>query len=389
MEMLDQARKHDAGITFDPARRASLHEIDEAVKTLAEHPLVSAVLDSANVSMVVVNPELQVVAANRSVLKTVGAKDVNDLMGMRLGEMFGCANANIEDDGCGASQSCSHCGSSRVVLESQRTGLSAEGECVLVTDRGGGQRTSDLSLRATPVNLGNKRFTVVAMQDITDGKRRLVLERIFIHDLNNTLIGLIGWSEILLENPTEEPEQAARRIRTLTARLAREVEEHRVLLAVEAEEYSPERKAVMAGEVLANIQAIFEHHEASQGKELETLEMEVDVELLTDAAMVERVLTNMVKNALEATPPGGTARMGCAPDNDAIKFSVWNESTISEEISGRIFDRSFSTKNESGRGLGTYSMKLFGERCLGGKVWFTSSEDAGTTFYLELPLSLS
>jgi sensor histidine kinase regulating citrate/malate metabolism len=51
----------------------------------------------------------------------------------------------------------------------------------------------------------------------------------------------------------------------------------------------------------------------------------------------------------------------------------------------RIFQRNYSTKSDSGRGLGTYSMKLFGETYLGGKVDFTSSESEGTTFHLRLP----
>jgi sensor histidine kinase regulating citrate/malate metabolism len=54
----------------------------------------------------------------------------------------------------------------------------------------------------------------------------------------------------------------------------------------------------------------------------------------------------------------------------------------------QVFQRSFSTKAR-GRGLGTYSMKLFGEGCLGGSVWFTTSEAAGTTFSISLPLNHS
>jgi sensor histidine kinase regulating citrate/malate metabolism len=51
----------------------------------------------------------------------------------------------------------------------------------------------------------------------------------------------------------------------------------------------------------------------------------------------------------------------------------------------QVFNRSFSTKG-AGRGLGTYSMKLLTERFLGGRVWFTSTREAGTTFYASYPL---
>ncbi|MGD9188216.1 MAG: ATP-binding protein, partial [Desulfobacteraceae bacterium] len=65
--------------------------------------------------------------------------------------------------------------------------------------------------------------------------------------------------------------------------------------------------------------------------------------------------------------------------------SVWNSQPIAPSITRRIFQRNFSTKNESGRGLGTYSMKLIGEQLLGGRVYFETSKQAGTSFFIELP----
>lgn len=54
------------------------------------------------------------------------------------------------------------------------------------------------------------------------------------------------------------------------------------------------------------------------------------------------------------------------------------------EVQAQVFQRSFSTKGND-RGLGTYSMKLFGENYLKGKVYFQSDADKGTTFFLALP----
>jgi len=51
-----------------------------------------------------------------------------------------------------------------------------------------------------------------------------------------------------------------------------------------------------------------------------------------------------------------------------------------------LFQRSFSSKG-SGRGLGTYSMKLFGEKYLDGEVSFESDRIKGTTFTISLPLT--
>jgi signal transduction histidine kinase len=93
----------------------------------------------------------------------------------------------------------------------------------------------------------------------------------------------------------------------------------------------------------------------------------------------------MIINAFEATERGGTIRLGVEQTNTEMTFSVWNQRAIPPEQQLRIFQRNYSTKAESGRGLGTYSMKLFGETYLGGKVDFVSTEADGTTFRLTLP----
>ena len=70
-----------------------------------------------------------------------------------------------------------------------------------------------------------------------------------------------------------------------------------------------------------------------------------------------------------------------------VVFEVWNEGLIPEEVQYRIFTRSFTTKSEPGHGLGTYSMKLFGEKYLKGKISFHSTDSTGTVFRYSLPIN--
>jgi sensor histidine kinase regulating citrate/malate metabolism len=65
---------------------------------------------------------------------------------------------------------------------------------------------------------------------------------------------------------------------------------------------------------------------------------------------------------------------------------VWNVGEISKDVTKRIFQRNFSTKEEAGRGIGTYSMKLLGEEFLGGQVNFTTSKKEGTVFRFTYPV---
>jgi len=76
--------------------------------------------------------------------------------------------------------------------------------------------------------------------------------------------------------------------------------------------------------------------------------------------------------------------MGVQRKNNDIMSWVCNSSILLEKVKYQVFKHSFSTKGR-GRGLGTYSMKLLGETCLGGKVDFTSTEAEGTIFFIRLP----
>ena len=77
-----------------------------------------------------------------------------------------------------------------------------------------------------------------------------------------------------------------------------------------------------------------------------------------------------------------------AEDRYAVpSFCVWNAGEIPADIAKRVFQRNFSTKAQAGRGIGTFSMKLFGEKYLGGRVDFTTSSSDGTVFRFILPLT--
>jgi signal transduction histidine kinase len=94
-------------------------------------------------------------------------------------------------------------------------------------------------------------------------------------------------------------------------------------------------------------------------------------------------MINLLKNALEATPVHGSVEVGVDSNSDTIRFWVKNDQVIPEDIQAQLFQRSFSTKG-TGRGIGTYSIRLLAENYLGGKVSFVSNKTEGTIFNVEL-----
>lgn len=108
--------------------------------------------------------------------------------------------------------------------------------------------------------------------------------------------------------------------------------------------------------------------------------------MTSDPTLLGRILINMAKNACEASLTGGTVTVSYIVTDEQITFKVHNETAMPKKVQLQVFKRSFSTKG-TGRGIGTYSMKLFTEQYLQGKIGFDTSAEEGTTFYAVFPLA--
>lgn len=107
--------------------------------------------------------------------------------------------------------------------------------------------------------------------------------------------------------------------------------------------------------------------------------------LLLDPARIERVLVNLLTNALKYSPAGAPVRLLIRNCADSVQISVvdYGIGIGSEDLPG-IFDRFARARNSSGLGLGLYVTRLIAE-AHGGSVWVDSLLGKGSTFHLCLP----
>jgi signal transduction histidine kinase len=370
---------------FAPAERASPDQVEESLKALSAEPFLKAVLDTLGASLMVLNPQRQILVASKELLREFDLAQPEALLGFRPGEALNCIHAFDGPTGCGTSEACSTCGAVTAILQSQESGTTIEHECLMRTRRGESEEARELRIKASPMQIRGQTYTLISLTDISQEKRRETLEKVFFHDILNTIAGLHGWSRVLEQGGPEKREVAAQRICFLTERLYREIEDQRALLMAERGTLQVFPALVQPESILETVEGIFASHEASRGKRIEVIKNPPGEPIHTDDSMVVRVLANMIKNALEATPAGGEVRLWADNQGNFCKFFVWNAGVIPKQIALQIFRRSFSTKARKGRGIGTFSMKLFGERYLGGKVRFDSAESEGTIFSLTLP----
>jgi signal transduction histidine kinase len=368
------------------ARRAPPELLEREIRSVSQSPVVTALLEASDTILLVLNPERQIVAYN-------GRAAPERLVGLRPGDALACENSRAT--GCGTRSACELCGALGAITSCQRRGHSVEAECLLRSEASPGG-AAEFNVRATPIAVDDRRYTVLSLRDISGEKRREALEQIFFHDVLNTVAGLRGWA-LRLRRPEADHARAGERIDHLSRQLEREIRDHRALLLAETGALVPNPARVRPEDALGDLETVFSSHAASRDRRLEIEPLAAGIALWADPALLLRVLVNMVRNALEATPAGGTVEVWCEraarpptgadePEREVLRFRVRNAEAMAPEVQARIFQRSFSTKGERGRGLGTYGMKLLGERYLGGEVSFVSAPEVGTVFSIELPL---
>ena len=370
---------------FASAERADQKDLRQAADDLGKISLLQKLYEALEIIILILNPQRQIVFANRRLLEFLGVDNLEIVIGQRPGEVLDCVHAFEEKGGCGTTEFCAQCGSINAILKSQAGNQKVVQECHIL--RKDGKQALDVQISASPFAVGSQAYTIFAIEDIGDKKRRRVLERLFFHDIMNSAVGVRALSELLPNVPEKEVPEVGRMINTGANSMVMEIDSQKQLTAMESNELIPKFAPVNIAELFQTIDAIYKNHAAAKGKHLIIRPVEAQVSIKTDATLLGRVLGNMVKNAWEASALGESVTIGFELMNAReARFSVHNPAVMPRAVQLQIFQRSFSTKGE-GRGLGTYSMKLIAERYLKGRAYFTSKEGEGTFFYVSLPLA--
>lgn len=379
--------------TMEPSQfasplRSSPEEVARDHLSLMDDSFIAHFFEAMPFVACVLNEHRQLVLSNKALLDVLELVNQADLLGARPGELLGCVHARNNQGGCGTTEACRYCGAGTAIVESQATGKTISYECRVRTLHGTVPGALDLRVKASPFSYGGKVYTILALEDLSSEKRRRVLEKVFYHDIINAAGGLRGLIGLLpkIEDPAELGDMHAK-LHTISEGLLEEIIEQRDLSAAETGELVSNRRGVKTIQVLSEALELIRHHEVRRYRSLVSHLPGVLPEVHTDPVILRRVVLNMLKNAFEACPREGTVIV----DHDEGKpgylgIRVHNPGVIPREIQLQIFQRSFSTKG-NGRGLGTYSMKLFAETVLGGSIEFISDPEHETVFTLWIPRS--
>lgn len=209
------------------------------------------------------------------------------------------------------------------------------------------------------------------------------------HEVNNPLTVVLGMSELLLRE-LPEGSAAARRVSTIMGEATRASRIVRGLLDF-ARRREPAREPVPAHELIDRAVELLDARLRRAGIDVERLYDAALPPVLVDRDQLTQVLLNLLGNAVDAMPDGGTLTLETALVRDergaAATVSVTDTGTgIPEDQLERVFEPFFTTKPEGrGTGLGL-SVSLGIVRRHGGVLEVRSKPGQGTTMQIRLPL---
>ena len=377
-----------AGVEFGklpfPAGRTAGVELEDEILTVSKSAILDGLLEAVHGLMAVLNENRQLLAINDGMLQAMGVHSLGAVLGLRLGEAVHCIRAEHAPGGCGTTEYCQTCGAAIAQVTALAGHRASEQLCAIEVSGERAPHNLFFRVRAAPLLIAGHRFILLFLQDVSQEQRGAALEQVFLHDLRNTTTGITIGTALLAESTSPESSEIARDVLHLADRLTREIELQRCLAHSVINSFKCQPGPVSVAALFEELQRSCRHHPASLDRELGFVSPPPDRTLCSDPTILHRILYNMIINALEATQPGGQVKVSARRNGTREEFSVLNPGHMRPEIARRIFQRNFSTKGSLGHGLGTYSMRLLGEELLGGRVSFTSSEEQGTCFRLEL-----
>jgi PAS domain S-box-containing protein len=206
------------------------------------------------------------------------------------------------------------------------------------------------------------------------------------HEVNNPLAAILGFTDLLLENP-DVPEAAREDLRIILQETQRTKEIVQDLLSF-ARQRPAQREAVQVNTILRQTIKLRSYDFSSHGVEVVEEFDESIAPTLGDAQQLQQVFLNILNNAYDAIQESGNhgqIRIRTRRTQDSVEVAfIDNGIGVSEPE--RIFDPFFTTK-QVGKGTGLGLSICYGiVRAHGGEILcWNNAQESGSTFVVRLP----
>lgn len=245
--------------------------------------------------------------------------------------------------------------------------------------------------------LYNEEGEMVGMQgvsrDISDMKRAEALrddmERMARHDLKTPLGAVIGLPDeiIRMGNLDDRQTQMLGVIRKAGESMLQLINRSLDLYKMETGTYRIEPVQIdllyLLDQISAEVRPLLRAKSISFG--VNAPDGAQTFPFMGEETLMLSMLSNMIKNAIEASPEGGSVQVELFR-NHAVTISVHNQGAVPQELHDTFFDKYAKGSGSKGSGLGTYSIRLIA-RTHGGDARLDTSLPGETVVTVTLPAS--
>lgn len=212
------------------------------------------------------------------------------------------------------------------------------------------------------------------------------VERIMRHDLKaplNSIVNLPGLVMAVGEVNEEQQEMLAE-IERAGHVMLEQIELSLDLYRMETATYVLTAQRVDMARIVSGVAEMLAKTARARGVAV-SVEAEGPVFALGDALLCQTIAANLLKNAIEAEPPGSAVTVRVAGQGERVVFTVANPAMVPEDIAPVFFEKYTTGGKKGGSGLGAYSARLM-TLCQHGAIRMETSPETGTLVEVSLPM---
>lgn len=220
------------------------------------------------------------------------------------------------------------------------------------------------------------------------------VERISKHDLKNPLQAVIGVPEILLEaeNITEDQKELLYGLQKsgydMLEMIDKSLDLYKMEMGMYEVKYSNVDLITVAERVENSLSYLIDSKKISYSFYLNGDEVNYSEEVfvLGEDLLYFSMISNLMKNAIEASPVNEAVTLNILTDDDLV-ITLENKGSIPQKLKNRFFEKYITSGKDKGTGLGTYSAKLISQT-LNGNMSLDLSEPNIVRIIITFPLEI-
>lgn len=265
---------------------------------------------------------------------------------------------------------------------------------ISLPDRFDGRKGDEIDqLGSTFLHMSDRIIKQVKLLKHNDNSRRELIANVS-HDLRTPLASLQGYLEtLLLKNESLSEDETLEYIQTAynnSKRLQKLISELFELASLENNDATIHFESFSMSELAHDVSQKFKLKAKSKGITLETKIPEKPGFVSADIGLIQRVLENLLDNAIKYTPEGGEVEIALNIDNLKVATVIKDSGQgVSEEEAKHIFERFYRIekhRDEDGSGLGLAIVKRI-IQLHNSTIAVSPAENKGAIFSFDLPCS--